>query len=165
MKKFIIQLVLLLLVIAAALVFYQAESSNKTIDIPFFPQAAKYANLKIGVTQVKVELIDTPSKRSKGLGGRSSLPENEGMLFIFDKADRHPFWMKGLSFPLDFVWIRENRIVDILTNIQPQPADIPDSSLPVYSANIAVDKVLELNSGAVQRLDIKIGDIIQLTPL
>ena len=80
------------------------------------------------------------------------------MLFIFPKADKYPFWMKGLSFALDFVWIRDNRVVDILENIQPPAANTPDSALPIYSANMPIDKVLELNAGAVKLLGIRVGD-------
>lgn len=164
MKKFVIQSVLLILVIGVALFIFNPMSS-KTPDIPFLPQPAKFSTLQINGENIKVEIADTALKRSKGLGGRKSLGENEGMLFIFDKVDKHPFWMKGLTFPLDFIWIRDDAIVDILPNIQPPQKGIPDSSLPIYTSKVAADKVLEVNVGTVQKYDIKVGDLIKLTSL
>lgn len=161
MKKFIIQAILLILVIGVGIVFFNPTNSKK-IDIPFLPQQHHFANLQINDTTLKVELADTPTRRSKGLSGRTSLAQSEGMLFIFDKSDKHPFWMKGLTFPLDFIWIQDEKIVDILENISfPSPGQ-PDSSIPIYSAKVEVDKVLEVNAGTVKRLNIKVGDIIKI---
>jgi len=70
--------------------------------------------------------------------------------------------MKGISFPLDFVWIKDDKIVDILENIKPPQKDQPDSQIPIYSSKVEVDKVLELNGGTVQRLNIKVGDTIKI---
>lgn len=136
------------------------KSSN--IQIPFLPQSTKISDLEINGKIIKVEIVDTDQKRRKGLGGRSSLGENEGMLFVFDRVDKHPFWMKGMQFALDFVWIRDTKVVDILQNISPPSVGQKDADLPIYSANTAVNKVLELAEGSVKRLDIKIGDTITL---
>lgn len=164
MKKFLIQTVLLIVLIGGALFFFNQGNSNgsKSLDIPFLPQSPKTANLQINNTTLKVEVADTASKRNKGLGGRQSLAENEGMLFVFDKADKHPFWMKGLSFPLDFVWIKDDKVVDVTPNIQPPKKGEPDSALPIYSSKVEVDKVLEVNAGTIQKLNIKEGDTIKV---
>lgn len=161
MKKFLIQSILLLIVIAIGLLFF-SPTSSKTVNIPFLPSPVKQSTLFINDKTIKVEIADTPSKRAKGLGGRSFLGQDEGMLFIFDKADKHPFWMKGLSFPLDFVWIKDGKVMDILENIQPPQKGQADSGLPIYSSKEAVDKVLELPAGSVAKLNIKIGDPVKL---
>ena len=84
------------------------------------------------------------------------------MLFIFAKSDKHAFWMKGLSFPLDFVWIKDDTIIDILEDISAPRVGQADAELPIYSAKAAVDKVLELNAGSVKKFNIKIGDTIKI---
>lgn len=163
MKKFTIQIIFLLLVIGISLVLFSPTSGNRNIKLPFLPEQKKSADLEINSAVIKVEVADTASKRSKGLGGRQTLGENEGMLFIFDRADKYVFWMKGLSFPLDFVWIKDTKVLDIVENISPQTQGQDDASLPVYSSNEPVDKVLELNAGTVKRLNIKVGDTIKIT--
>ena len=118
--------------------------------------------LQINDAMLKVEIADTKEKRSKGLAGRQSLATDEGMLFVFPKADKYPFWMKGLSFPIDFVWINGDKVTDILSNVPPPSSGQTDESLAIYSSNQEVDKVLEVSSGTVQRLNIKAGDTVKI---
>lgn len=160
MKKFLIQFVLLTTVIAAALLLYRGSVPS----LPFLPEQTKYSELLVNEVKLRVEIADTPSKRSKGLGGRESLGQNEGMLFIFPSSDKYSFWMKGLKFPLDFVWIKDSEVVDITTDAQP-PSSGKDVDLPIYLPKTESDKVLEVNSGTVERLKIKVGDMIRITSL
>lgn len=158
MKKFVIQFVLLIIVIAAGLLIF----TNKITNIPFFPQQAKFGEIMINEARFKVEIADTKEKRSKGLGGRASLAEDEGMLFVFQSEDRYPFWMKGVNFPLDFIWIKGDRVVDLSENIPPADPGQRDETLPIYAPKEAVDKVLEVKAGAIERLQIKVGDSVKL---
>lgn len=162
MKKFAIQAVLLILVITVALIFFSPTSRPPTIDLPFLPQTAVFKELQINEAKIKVEVADTQAKRSKGLGGRTSLGEDEGMLFVFPKADKYPFWMKGLKFPLDFVWIKDDKVAGLLLGVPLPSEGQTDESLPIYLPQVEVDKVLEVNAGAVLRLNIKVGDTIKI---
>ena len=160
MKKFVIQSVLLLGVIIIAVFLFQ--SNARVPELPFLPRPSVLWEVEINGALLKVEIADTQDKRSKGLGGKQPLASDEGMLFIFPKADKHPFWMKGLSFPLDFVWIRENKVVDVLQNIPPPQPEQTDESLPIYSSNEPADKVLEVLAGTAKRLNIKAGDLVKI---
>lgn len=160
MKKFTIQFILLIIVIFSALLFYTGKIPN----IPFVPQSTTYKQLVINDAKLKVEVADTQEKRRKGLGGRESLASDSGMLFVFEKEDQYPFWMKGLKFPLDFVWIKGDKVVDILQNIPSPTPGQKDESLPIYQSKVAVDKVLEVNGGVVERLKIKVDDSVKIEP-
>lgn len=116
---------------------------------------------KINQTEISVELPATSQQREQGLSGRLNLAENEGMLFIFDNKARHSFWMKGMNFPLDFIWIEDDRVVDITENV-PAPSGLTDL-LKIYQPNNAVNQVLEVNAGFVQNSAIRIGDRVYLT--
>ncbi|EKD25527.1 MAG: hypothetical protein ACD_80C00031G0001 [uncultured bacterium (gcode 4)] len=111
--------------------------------------------------RINVEIADTDSLRSKGLSGRKSLDQNAGMLFIFPKTAIYSFWMKEMNFPLDIIWINGETIEDITENI-PNTKYKELSELPLYSPKVPVDKVLEVNSGTVKLLNIKIGDKVVL---
>jgi len=160
MKKFIVQAVLLLFVIGGSLIFF--SPTGRTIELPFLPSPTVRATVEINGQKLKVEIAETQTKRSKGLGGRESLATDEGMLFIFPKADKYPFWMKGLNFSLDFIWIKDDKVVDILADVPLPAPGQTDASLPIYQSNVEVDKVLEVNAGTAQRLGIKIGDTIKI---
>ena len=56
---------------------------------------------------INVLVADTPQERAVGLSGYAGLPENVGMLFVFPEPRQPSFWMKGMEFSLDLVWIRE----------------------------------------------------------
>ena len=159
MKKFTFQMLLLLLVIFASLYFYKNQSVP---NIPFMPQPTVTKNLTINGALLKVEIADTKEKRSKGLGGRESLATDSGMLFIFEKLDKYAFWMKGLSFPLDFIWIKGDRVMEVTQDVKPPLPGQSDESLPIYSSKVDIDKVLEVNSGMANQLNIKEGSIIKL---
>lgn len=115
--------------------------------------------------QVSTEIADTKDKRSLGLGGRSSLPADAGMLFIMEQKAKPTFWMKGMLIPLDFMWIDGNTVVDILQNVQPPVAGQSDSSLQLYSPITSIDRVLEVNAGYVATHNIKVGDVIRVVPI
>lgn len=156
MKKFIIQFVFLIIVIFGALLFYTGKVSN----IPFIPQPTSQAQVLINDTRINVEIADTQSKRNKGLGGIESLASDSGMLFIFERQDLYTFWMKGLKFPLDFIWIRGDKIVDLTENVPAPVSGQKDEDLPIYQSKEAVDKLLEVNGGFVSSHNIKTGDTV-----
>lgn len=164
MKKFSVQVIALLILIGGSLIFFSPSGKSPSLDIPFLPQKTQISKLEIDGAVLIVEIADTASKRNKGLGNRDSLGQDQGMLFIFDKVDKYNFWMKGLKFPLDFIWIKNGQVVDILQNIQPPAIGQEDKDLPIYTSKEVVDKVLEVNAGVVQKLGIKVGDIIKVTP-
>lgn len=158
MKKFVIQAVLLILVILFSLVLY----SGKIPNIPFVPRPSQPGEVIISDIKIKVYIADDQVERSKGLGGRESLASNSGMLFIFPRPDIHPFWMKGMKFAIDMIWIRESVIVDIKKNVPPVPADTPDIDIPRYVPNQPADMVLEVNNGFADAHNIKVGDKVQV---
>jgi len=117
--------------------------------------------IEINGQKYTVEVADTPDKQAKGLADRDSLAENEAMLFLFEERDFRSFWMKGVSFPIDLLWIDGNLIVGWEENMQPQ-GDTPDNRLKKYRSIQPVDKVLELQAGSVQKLKLKMGQKINI---
>jgi uncharacterized membrane protein (UPF0127 family) len=88
------------------------------------------------------------------------------MYFIFDSPDYYSFWMKGMKFPIDIVWISGGKIVGFEENMQP-PADpnSPVSALKEYAPPAPVDRVLELHAGRVRLLKAAVGDGVLVKPL
>ncbi len=162
MKKFILPLLLLGLLAMAVWrgsIFFRAverstmlENKEDLIDlsIKFKPD-----NQQLNVTLAKSEVA-----RAQGLGDRATLV-NDGMLFAFPRSDRWQFWMKGMQFGLDFVWIQNDRIVGITSNV---PAPDIKSSKPngeVVSWSEPINFVLELPAGKAQELGLKVDDVFQ----
>ncbi len=161
MKKFTIQIIFLVIIIFFAL---GIATSKISTDLPFLPktQREETVSIIIGNAQVLVEIANTKDKRTRGLGGREVLASNSGMLFVFPQEDKYRFWMKGLKFPLDIIWIKNNMVVDIIKGVAPPMQEQKDETLPIYIPRETVDMVLEVNSGFVDANKIKTGDTLKI---
>ena len=79
---------------------------------------------------------------------RSSLPNNAGMVFVFENSDIHSFRMKNTLIPLDMIWLDSDfQIVDI-QQADPCTADPCTSYIPAASAQY----VLEINQGISEKI-------------
>ena len=65
------------------------------------------AELCVNEARINVLVADTPQERAVGLSGYPGLPEDAGMLFVFPEPRQPSFWMKGMEFALDLIWIRD----------------------------------------------------------
>src|SRR6185503_8271922 len=116
--------------------------------------------LTIGSSKITVEIADTDETRRQGLSGRESMDENSGMLFDFRNTSntKPAFWMKETRFDLDFIWIKNNRVVEITKNVPHPDAGTPETNLPTYKPSQEVDMVLEVNAGYADRNNIHTND-------
>lgn len=137
---------------------FLAASCNKNQ-----PQPVVY---KTGIAVIaghtlNVQVADTEALRAKGLGDRNSLAQDDGMLFAFPAIGRYAFWMKGMKFNLDFIWIKAGKIVEITSNAPAEPG-IPDASLHSYLPAEEVDSVIEVNAGWTAKNKVKVGDAVSV---
>lgn len=107
----------------------------------------------LGQVPLTVELANTPALRTRGLSGRQSLPEGEGMLFDFGNAERPGIWMKDMHFSLDLVWLDEEKTIIGFT-----PRVSPDTYPEVFYPPFPARYVLEVNAGWVDAHGIVGGD-------
>ncbi|MBI2009842.1 MAG: DUF192 domain-containing protein [Candidatus Chisholmbacteria bacterium] len=105
---------------------------------------------------VLVAVAQTDRERQRGLGGVRWLPDMLGMLFVFSEPSYHSFWMKGMRIPLDFVWLRDGRVVDLNENVYPETAE--EKRWTIYKPMLPADMVLEVAAGWVKRRNLKVGD-------
>lgn len=173
MKKYYKFFIIIILFFAVVTLFF---ASYRPALAPENTESV-FRELKINGKIINVEIADTVEKRTKGLSGRQSLPENQGMLFVFATPDYYSFWMKDMNFGLDFIWIRGNEVVEITENVSPedyQPASSLDqresgratqSNRGEPSGTLApknkTDKVLEVNAGTAKKLGIETGNNIK----
>ncbi len=110
----------------------------------------------IGERTMNVEIADTVASRITGLSGRGFMGEDEGMFFIFPDSTIQKFWMKGMKFPIDIIWINGDKVIGMVMGAKPETG----LDYTIYSSPEPADKVLEINAGLTQKFGIKIGDIV-----
>ncbi len=129
---------------------------QKILDF-FFPSKP---DLTIADTLVKVDIADNPLSRARGLSARKSLDPNTGMLFKFSSPQVQTFWMNGMLFSLDFVWINNGKVVNLDQNIL--PPDKTNGRPIVLTSGAPVDWVLEVPAGFISTHSVKLGDQVVL---
>lgn len=152
--------VLSLLVIGVGVVFLFIPSKLADDNISSVSEKETTATILIGDHQFTVEVADTPEAREQGLSDHESLLQDHGMLFVFDQPAIHTFWMEDMQFPLDFVWINGNTVIDIIEDVQPFDEN---GDITTIQPRAPADKVLEVNAGSINTASIKVGDKIILT--
>lgn len=94
----------------------------------------------------RIELAMTPEEQSQGLMFRPSMPEDAGMLFVFEPPRQAAFWMRNTMISLDIIFVgADGRIVNIAERA------VPFSEKTLRSDGI-VRAVLEINGGLSSEL-------------
>jgi len=106
--------------------------------------------LYAGMHKIEAELAISPEQRATGLMWRKQLPQNRGMLFVFETPGVQCFWMKNTFVPLSVAFLRNDGTITNIEDMQPQSTDSHCSTEPVRY-------VLEMNQGWFQQRNIKAG--------
>ncbi|MCX7551988.1 DUF192 domain-containing protein [Xanthomarina sp. F2636L] len=127
----------------------------KTTEVPFTKEGELTlykSDTDSIVSQLEIEIADNEYETQTGLMYRTSMKENQGMLFVFEDERPRSFYMKNTQFALDLIYLDTNKfIVSFQENAQP----LDESSLP---SNAAAKYVLEVNAGLVNKWQLEVGD-------
>ncbi|HEX7889987.1 MAG TPA: DUF192 domain-containing protein [Ramlibacter sp.] len=114
--------------------------------------------LSAGMHQIDAQVAASPDQRMTGLMHRTEMPQQEGMLFVFEYPAQQCFWMKNTLLPLSVAFIEEDGTIANIDEMKAQTLDSHCSAKPVRY-------VLEMNQGWFARKGIKAGQkIAGLTP-
>jgi len=107
----------------------------------------------LGAAELTVEIADENHERQAGMMHRTTMPENEGMLFVFPYPHQTGFWMKNTIVPLSIAYIDPaGRVIEI--------HDLhPGNTKPVESRSARIQYALEVNQGWFAKNGIKPGSV------
>ncbi len=107
------------------------------------------------VITIDIEIADDDASREQGLMYRTTMGENEGMLFVFFEDGFKSFWMKNTVLPLDIMFLNaNNEITTIHRNTTPfSEQEYPSSGPARY--------VIEVVGGFADRHNIRVGNMVQ----
>jgi uncharacterized membrane protein (UPF0127 family) len=105
-----------------------------------------------------------PVDTSLGLGYRERLAPGTGMLFLFEGPAPRTFWMRGMQFCIDIVWIENSVIQGAAESVCPEPAGTADADLPSYVSPVPVTYVLEVPAGWLDAYGLEAGTLVEGLP-
>ena len=114
----------------------------------------KTIKLYLGAAELTVEIADENHERQAGMMHRTTMPENEGMLFVFPSPHQTGFWMENTTVPLSIAYIDPaSRVIEI-HDLQ------PGNTKPAESRSARVQYALEVNQGWFAKNGIKPGAVL-----
>lgn len=147
MSKKIIFVVIIVLIILVILLNY--------VSSEFF--SLKYWNpirrVHVKNVVVKAEEVSRKEKIEIGLAGRSGLGNGRGMIFLMPQDDFQRFWMKGMRFAIDIIWIENGRVIGCEGRISPDDQRI-------FTSPEKASLVLEVNAGFCEQNNIQVNDSV-----
>ena len=113
--------------------------------------------LTAGIHRIDAQIAATPQQREIGLMFRKDMPQQEGMIFVFDQSNQQCFWMKNTVLPLSAAFVADDGTIVNVVDMKPQTLDSHCSEKPVRY-------VLEMNLGWFAKKGIKAGTKLQGPP-
>jgi len=147
-KNLLVIIVITIVVLVSTVTYFVLKSKKIT-----YPDSI---GLFINNQGYYLEVAKDTKSREIGLSNRDELCFNCGMLFVFDKENKYPFWMKNTHIPLDMIWL--NSKYEIVKIINAAKVDSED----YYVNDKPAKYVIELNANETLKLGLKVGDTIQL---
>lgn len=107
-----------------------------------------------------VELAESEAQRAQGLMGRDSIPEDHGMLFLFDRPrdpDEGGFYMWRTRVPLDIAFLDASGRIVAIRSMEPCPNPYP-ARCPTYAPDVSYSAAIEVPAGWFARRGVAVGD-------
>ena len=125
---------------------FLATAQEAQMDLP-------RVKLSAGMHQIDSQVASTPGQRSTGLMYRKTMPQHEGMLFVFEQPTKQCFWMKNTLLPLTAAFVDDDGTIVNLEDMKPQTENNHCAASPARFA-------LEMNQGWFASKGIKAGQRI-----
>lgn len=153
------------LLLAVLVIVVLPVSSTSAQSVPWredLQPVREEAAIMVGDDALTVELSVTISQQTLGLGYRNGLEDGTGMIFTVEPAAPQSFWMKGMRFCIDIVWIDGDEIIGAAESVCPDPEGTADADRPTYPSGNPVTHVLEVPAGWLAERGYGVGTPVQI---
>lgn len=144
---------------AAGLIGSLVLAATTSIAAAQYKQPGEFPTMQLsaGMYLIKAEVAANEADREQGLMFREHLADNQGMLFIFDQAAGHCFWMKNTLLPLSIAFLADDGTIVNIENMAPETENN-------HCPRQAVRFALEMNQGWFSKKGLKAGAKISGLP-
>lgn len=115
---------------------------------------------------LSAEIAATPEQRQRGLMFRTSMPEESGMIFVFEGNRTGGFWMYNTFLPLSIAYIAADGTIVTIRDMQPcagRSQTVCSQEADAYVPSAPYRYALEVNQGYFDARDITVGDSVSYT--
>lgn len=152
-KSFGVTVLTLITLIVFNSIYAQLSLTRKIDSYP-------HQTATVGGESFTLLVTKSESERAIGLSAIDKLPKNYGMLFKVYPGSG--IWMKDMKYPIDIIWVDSENQISYLVD-SAQPSSYPEIIYKNPSQSSANDAyIIEINSGEIKRLQLKLGDEIIL---
>ncbi len=130
---------------------------------------ASSATVEISGERFTLEIVADVVSRTRGLSGRTDIPADGGMLFVFPESRVRSFWMADCLVDIDIIFLDSQGRVTAMHRMKTEPPRRSDETprayerrLPRYSSVSVAQFAIELRAGTMDRLDIGIDRKLEL---
>lgn len=143
-RKRILFLALMSLLLISGALLFNAPKDTEIIEVRF-----------PGGVNLQAEVAETPEKLLFGLAFRETLPDDRGMIFLFEESGLHKVWTKQYQFNVDLIWVNESKhVVHIVETAVPCVGDPCEWYGPPPER---ARYLIEANSGFADRAEVALG--------
>lgn len=125
------------------------------------PSLYRVETIVVGDQPLTVFIAETSRLMQRGLGYRDGLADGTGMLFVYGSPSPHTFWMKGMRFCIDIIWINDARILGAAESVCPEPG-VADADLARYPSPEPSQYVLEVPAGWLAEHGFGLGTRVEI---
>jgi len=112
--------------------------------------------LSWGEAKLSIEVAFSLEDKLQGLSGRPFLPEDQGLLFLFDPPERAGVGMQGVGFPLSVAFLSDAFKILAFHDLMPDDPEVLVAPQPIRA-------FLEVNQGWFERKGLQVGDHLAFT--
>ncbi len=154
-------LFILLIILISSLIIFSRPAITPTVNKIDTSKLTDSDSIKMrikGTDKVlNLEVASSSEKHTKGLMFRTSIPENDGMIFVFDSSAPRAFWMQNTLISLDIIFLDENfKVIKIHKNTK------TNQITETYPSGSPSKYVLETNAGWSSANNLNLNDIFEI---
>ena len=127
------------------------------------------ATVVLDGTPFELEIVADNDSRTVGLGGRESLPENGGMLFVFPDSKIRHFIMRDCVIDIDIIFLDATGRIVAMHHMPVEEPRKPDESAYQYERRLArypsrfnAKYAIEIRGGLLETMTLATGEVIEL---
>jgi len=125
--------------------------------------AGKFDDRRSDDVPLQVQIADSEPRRIRGLMFQDQLPNDQGMIFVFEQPGLYSLWMLNMQFSLDMIWFdQEGKVVHIEKDVPPCKTPLEITVCQSVIPDEEAVYVLEVTSGFVEQNNITKDSVMRI---